>query len=68
MEVGRDHEPLDWDAAWEALVLGLQRPRYQRVAISVGQIVITLAVLSLSVWFLLRMVAEPLHELGRFGA
>jgi hypothetical protein len=31
-------------------------------------VVITLAVLSLSMWFLLRMVAEPLHELGRFGA
>jgi hypothetical protein len=68
MEVSRDREPIDWDAAWEALVLGLRRPRYQRLAISVGQVLITVAVLSLSVWFLLRMVAEPLHHLGRFGA
>jgi hypothetical protein len=68
MEVSRDHEPIDWDAAWEALVLGLQRPRYQRIALAVGQALVTLAVMSLSVWLLLRMVAEPLNELGRFGA
>jgi hypothetical protein len=68
MEVSRDNEPIDWDAAWEALVVGLQRPRYQRIALAVGQALVTLAVMSLSVWLLLRMVAEPLNELGRFGA
>ena len=68
MEVSRDHEPIDWDAAWEALVLGLQRPRHQRIALAAGQVLVTLAVMGLSVWLLLLIVAEPLHELGRFGA
>jgi nitrate reductase gamma subunit len=68
MEVRRDHEPIDWDAAWEAIVLGLQRPRYQRIALAAGQVLVTLAVMGVSAWLLLRMIAEPLNELGRFGA
>jgi hypothetical protein len=48
-------------------VLRLQRPRHQRIAIAAAQVALTLAVLGLSVWPL-RMVAEPLHQLGRFGA
>lgn len=67
MEVRRDHEPIDWDAAWEALVKELQRPRYQRIALAVGQAIVALAVIGLSTWLLLRMIAEPLNELGRFG-
>lgn len=67
MEVRRDPEPIDWDAAWEALVKGLQRPRYQRIALAVGQVMVALAVIGLSTWLLLRMIAEPLNELGRFG-
>jgi hypothetical protein len=68
MEARRDHEPIDWDAAWEAIVLGLQRPRYQRIAVAAGQVLVTLAVMGVSAWLLLRMIAEPLNELGRFGA
>jgi hypothetical protein len=68
MEVSRDHEPIDWDAAWEALVLGLQRPRYQRIALATGQVLVTLVVMGVSAWLLLRIIAEPLNELGRFGA
>jgi hypothetical protein len=68
MDVSRDREPIDWDAAWEALVLRLQRPRRQRIAIAVAQIAVTLAVLGVSVWLLLLLVAEPLHHLGRLGA
>ena len=68
MEVSRDHEPIDWDAAWEAIVLGLQRPRYQRIALAAGQVLVTLAVMGVSAWLLLRIIAEPLNELGRFGA
>jgi hypothetical protein len=68
MEVSRDREPIDWDAAWEALVLRLQRPRHQRIAIAAAQVAVTLAVLCLATWLLLHMVAEPLHHLGRFGA
>jgi hypothetical protein len=68
MEVRRGHEPIDWDAAWEAIVLGLQRPRYQRIALAAGQVLVTLAVMGVSAWLLLRMIAEPLNELGRFGA
>jgi hypothetical protein len=68
MDVSRDGEPIDWDAAWEALVLRLQRPRRQRIAIAAAQIAGTLAVLGVSVWLLLLVVAEPLHHLGRFGA
>jgi hypothetical protein len=68
MEVSRDQEPIDWDAAWEALVRGLDRPRHQRIAIAAAQVAATLAVLGVSVWLLLLMVAEPLHHLGRFGA
>jgi hypothetical protein len=33
-----------------------------------AQVAVTLAVLGVSVWLLLLMVAEPLHHLGRFGA
>jgi hypothetical protein len=68
MDVSRDREPIDWDAAWEALVLRLQRPRHQRIAIAAAQIAVTLAVLGVSVWLLLLVVSEPLHHLGRFGA
>jgi|GEM_PF-3390267 len=68
MEVRRDHEPIDWDAAWEAIVLGLQRPRYQRIALAAGQVLVTLVVMGASAWLLLRIIAEPLNELGRFGA
>jgi hypothetical protein len=68
MEVSRDHEPIDWDAAWEAIVLGLQRPRYQRIALAAGQVLVTLVVMGVSAWLLLRIIAEPLNELGRFGA
>jgi hypothetical protein len=68
MEVSRDHEPIDWDAAWEAIVLGLQRPRYQRIALAAGQVLLTLVVMGVSAWLLLRIIAEPLNELGRFGA
>jgi hypothetical protein len=68
MEVGKDREPIDWDAAWEALVLALQRPRHQRIALAAGQALVALAVIALSVWLLLQLVAEPLHHLARFGA
>jgi hypothetical protein len=68
MEVGKDHEPIDWDAAWEALVLTLQRPRHRGVAVAVGQALVALAVIALSVWLLLQLVAEPLHHLAGFGA
>ncbi|HKA85374.1 MAG TPA: hypothetical protein VKD21_15995 [Acidimicrobiales bacterium] len=68
MEVSRDREPIDWDAAWEALVLRLQRPRHQRIAIAAGQVLLTLAVLGVSMWLLMLLVAEPLNHLGRFGA
>jgi nitrate reductase gamma subunit len=68
MEVSGDPEPIDWDAAWEVLVLGLQRPRYQRIALVAGQVLVTLATIGLSAWLLLRIIAEPLQELGRFGA
>jgi hypothetical protein len=68
MEASRDHEPIDWDAAWEAIVLGLRRPRYQRFALAAGQVLVTLVVMGVSAWLLLRIIAEPLNELGRFGA
>ena len=68
MDVSRDREPIDWDAAWEALVLRLQRPRRQRVAIAAAQVAVTLAVLGVSVWLLMLLVTEPLQHLGRFGA
>jgi hypothetical protein len=68
MDVSSDREPIDWDAAWEALVLRLQRPRHQRIAIAAAEIAVTVAVLSVSVWLLLLVVAQPLHHLGRFGA
>jgi hypothetical protein len=68
MEVSRDHEPIDWDAAWESLVVRLQRPRRRRIARAVGQATATLAVMAASVWLLLQLVAAPLHELSRLGA
>jgi hypothetical protein len=68
MEVSRDREPIDWDAAWEALVQRLRRPRHQRIAIAAAQVAATLAVLGVSMWLLMLLVAEPLHHLGRFGA
>ena len=68
MEASRDREPIDWDAAWEALVLRLQRPRHQRIAIAAAQVAVAVAVLGVSVWLLVLVIAEPLHHLGRFGA
>jgi hypothetical protein len=68
MEVSRNREPIDWDAAWEALVQHLRRPRHQRIAIAAAQVAVTLAVLGVSMWLLMLLVAEPLHHLGRFGA
>jgi hypothetical protein len=68
VEVSRDPEPVDWDAAWEALVLRLQRPRHRRIASTVGQAVVALAATGLSLWLLVQLIAEPLHELGRMGA
>lgn len=68
MEIRRDQEPIDWDAAWESLVVRLQRPRRWRIARVVGQSVATLAVMAVSVWMLVQLVAAPLHDLGRLGA
>jgi hypothetical protein len=68
MEVRRDQEPIDWDAAWEALVKELQHPRRRRIAIAAAQVAATAVALAVSVWLLLLMIAEPLHHLGRFGA
>jgi hypothetical protein len=68
MDASRDDEPIDWDAAWEALVARLQRPQHERIALAVGQAVVALAVMVLSVWLLARLIAEPLHELSRLGA
>jgi hypothetical protein len=68
MDASRDHEPVDWDAAWEALVARLERPQHQRIAIAVGQVVVGLAVMVVSVWLLAQLITEPLHELSRLGA
>jgi hypothetical protein len=68
MDASRDHEPVDWDAAWEALVARLERPRHERVAVAVGQVMLALAVMVVSVWLLAQLVAQPLHQLGRWGA
>lgn len=67
MDLGREFDdgPLDWDAAFEALVAGLRPPRYRRVARVAGQVALAGALLVVSTWMLVAMVAEPLSHLGR---
>ncbi|HKE72571.1 MAG TPA: hypothetical protein VKB57_03105 [Acidimicrobiales bacterium] len=67
MELGRefDEGALDWDAAFEALVAPLRPPRYRRVARAAGQLALAVALLAVSTWMLISMVAEPLGHLGR---
>ncbi len=59
-----DGGTLDWDAAFEALVAPLRASRARRVALAVGQAVLAAAVMTMAAWMLVRLVAEPLAELG----
>jgi hypothetical protein len=59
------HDGTDWDAAFEALVAPLRPPRYVRVARVAGQATLALASVATACWTVLRLVAEPLNELGR---
>lgn len=67
MDLGREFDdgPLDWDAAFEALVADLRLPRYRRLARVAGQVALAGALLVVSTWMLVAMVAEPLSHLGR---
>ena len=59
-----DDETLDWDAAFEAIVAPLRPSRWRAVARAVGQAVLAGLVMTSAAWMLVRLVADPLAELG----
>ncbi len=61
----RDDGAIDWDAAFEALVAPLRPPRYLRAARIAGQATMTVVLLAIACWTLVRMVGDPLSDLGR---
>ena len=61
----RDDGTIDWDAAFEALVAPLRPPRYARVARLVWQTMATLTLMALACWTLVRLIGDPLRQLGR---
>lgn len=56
---------IDWDAAFEALVAPLRPPRYVRLCRAAGQVGAAVILAALACWTAVRLVAEPLSELGR---
>lgn len=60
-----DGGPVDWDAAFEALVAPLRPSRRRWVARSLWYLVVALVFMSVACWAVIRLVAEPLGELGR---
>jgi hypothetical protein len=61
----RDDGTVDWDAAFEALVAPLRPPRYLRIARAAWQITATLVLLLVACWTVMRLIADPLSDLGR---
>ena len=61
----RDDGTIDWDAAFEALVAGLRKPRFSRVARVAWQATGACILLLIAVWMLLSLVVESLDDLGR---
>lgn len=60
-----DHGSYDWDAAFEALVAPLRVPRHVRVARAAWQVVAAAFLMLAAGWTLLRLIGDPLRELGR---
>ncbi|HEX6568415.1 MAG TPA: hypothetical protein VF015_04595 [Acidimicrobiales bacterium] len=56
---------LAWDAAFEAVIAQLRPPRYVRVARTAWHVTATLLLLALACWTVLRVIGEPLRQLGR---
>jgi hypothetical protein len=56
---------VDWDAAFEALVAPLRPSRVVRLGRAVAQIVAALTLFALGCWMLVRVVVQPMRELGR---
>ncbi|HEX6421338.1 MAG TPA: hypothetical protein VFZ77_22745 [Acidimicrobiales bacterium] len=61
----RDDGALDWDAAFEALVAQLRPPRHRRIARAAAEVAVAVAVGALACWMVVKLVSEPLRELGR---
>jgi hypothetical protein len=61
----RDDGTVDWDAAFEAIVAPLRAPRYVRVAGAAWRVTAALALMALACWSLMRLIADPLSQLGR---
>lgn len=61
----RDDGALDWDAAFDAIVAQLRPPRYQRVARVCGEAAAAILLVAAACWMTLRLVSEPLSQLGR---
>jgi len=59
-----DGETLDWDAAFEAIVAPLRPSRWRVIARAVGEAVLAGLVMVSAAWLLVRLVADPLAELG----
>ena len=61
----RDDGTIDWDAAFEALVAPLRPPRYQRVARVAAQAVGAVLLMAAACWTVMRLIGDPVNELGR---
>jgi hypothetical protein len=61
----RDDGSIDWDAAFEALVSPLRPPRYVRVARAAWQTTLAVMAMLVAAWMLVRLIADPLSQLGR---
>ena len=59
-----DDETLDWDAAFEAIVAPLRPSRKRIIARAVGEALVAGLVMMTAAWMLVRLVADPLAELG----
>jgi hypothetical protein len=61
----RDEGMIDWDAAFEALVAQLRPSRCARLGRLAGQAALTALFFAAAGWTLMRLVADPVSNLGR---
>lgn len=61
----RDDGMIDWDAAFESLVAQLRPSRYVRLGRLAGQAALAALFFSAAGWTLMRLVADPVSNLGR---
>jgi hypothetical protein len=56
---------IDWDAAFEALVAPLRPSRCLRMVRVGAQAIAALVLLAVSCWLMVRVIVEPMRQVGR---